>query len=153
MKEQYSSPVALPIVEGDTDDYRVLRPNRKWLLSVLVNGKRYFFGTYTHWVSEKTYCPTVRLSGDVLHVNAFDTYPQARHAAAMYLTEPTGNGFEMRASATRIQKMLGLDIKPRVKIEIAMIETTEMEPAWRTAAYRISHQIDPWHAQYWTDLS
>lgn len=148
----YQSPIALPIVTDESDDYRIYRPNRRWLLSILVNGKRYFYGVEKFWVSNKTWCNSVSLSLDVLNVQAFDTYPQARHIAAMYLTEPTGSGFEMRASAETIRKLLGLDITPRVKIEIGMVETTVAEPAWRSTAYRLMHRADAWHTQHWSDL-
>jgi hypothetical protein len=155
MNEAYTSPVAIPIVTDGADDYRTWRENRKWLVSVLVNGKRYFLGKTS--ASQKVGDDTITITGlmlypDILNVVPFDTYPQARHEAAIRLLEPTGNDFEMRCSAALVKRMLGLDITPRVKIEIAMVETTEMEPAWRTAAYRIMTLADVWHTQYWPGI-
>jgi hypothetical protein len=150
MNEVYTSPVAMPIVANGADDYRTWRLNRKWLVSALVNGKRYYYGQWESLLESKVSEVTKPiLSSDILNIGAYNSYPAARHEAARWLTEPSGNGFEMRASADKIKQILFLDIVPRVKIEIAMVETTEMEPAWRTAAYRIMTLADVWHTQYW----
>jgi hypothetical protein len=145
----YQSPVALPIIDPAPDDYRIYRNNRKWMVSVLVNGKRYFVGFKKGWRGEGQQRV---LSTEVMDVHGFDTYPQSRHEPAMHLTEPTGNGFEMRASSAVVKSVLGLDINPRVKIEIAMVETTPDSPAWRVEAYRIQAKPEHWHTQHWADL-
>lgn len=148
MNQTYTSPVAVPIVENASDDYRTFHPNRRWLVSVLVNGKRYYFGSQKSFISEKTWCNTVVLSHDIFNATAFETYPQSHGMAGQYLTETSENGFGARASAHTVQLLLGLHIAPRVKIEIGMVEVTAMEPSWKTHAYKPIQ----WTAQYWPEL-
>jgi hypothetical protein len=149
----YASPVAMPIVENAIDDYRTYRPNRKWLVSVLVNGKRYYFGTVKQYISQLTFCNAAILSTSITAALAYESYTQAHHQAGVYLTEEyfcevSETGCGKRASAKQVKLMLGLDITPRVKIEIGMVEATQEEPSWKTHAFK---PID-WHAQYWADL-
>ena len=144
----YTSPVAMPITVDGDDDYRTYRPNRKWLVSVLVNGKRYYYGAPKTFISQYTYCNAAILTQDIFKALPYDTYPQAHTNAGRYLTEASPHGFGNKASAEKVKFMLGLDILPRVKIEIGMVEVTDMEPSWKT------HALKPisWNAQYWPDL-
>jgi hypothetical protein len=139
---QYCSPVAIPIVENVVDDYRTFHPNRRWLISVLVNGKRYYFGSKKEFISRLTWCNTVHITHDIMAATA------SHSMAGRYLTEVSPKGYNVCASVHAVQLLLGLSIAPRVKIEIGMVEVTDEEPSWKTHVFK---PIE-WHAQYWTDL-